>query len=248
MRLTSIFAVMLVCRCGAAADNFWLLRGPETWSAPEIKRIVTDSPWARQARVRLANQGLADIGPMRPQSGPSSEPRPTDARTAGAPPSAGPQILVRWESALPVYEACSRGAMEQPLFSCVSKLLYLSNLGDKFELLRQNFYIVSMSNYPALLTDNAPQHSDAANAALERMSQRIQQSTFLKRNGKKPFQAERVMTLPAGNTVLVIALFPRTEILSLDDKKVLFESADARFELSASFNLAKMAYQGWLAL
>jgi hypothetical protein len=210
--------------------------------------MVADSPWAREARVRLANQGMADIGATRSQGGPSSEQPPVDARMAGTPSSGGPQILVRWESALPVYEACSRGGMEQPLFSCVSKLLYLSNLGGKFDLLRQNFYILSMSNYPPLPSDRAPQHSEAANAALERMSQIIQQSTFLKRNGKRPFQAESVMTLPAGNTVLVIALFPRTESLSLADKKISFESADPRFEISASFNLARMAYQGRLAL
>jgi hypothetical protein len=138
--------------------------------------------------------------------------------------------------------------MEQPFFSCVSKLLYLSDLSGKFEQLRQDFYIVSMSNYPALPADNAPQHSEAANAALERMSRRIQQSTFLKRSGKKAFQAERVMTLPAGKALLVIALFPRTELLTFADKKVTFESADPRFELSASFNLGRMDYQGRLAL
>jgi len=244
MRLTSIFVIMLACRCAVAAENFWLLRGSETWSAPEIRQIVTDSPWAREARVRTANQEIGATRAIPPQIGPE----PEQARPAGEPPSAAPRILVRWESAPPIYEACSRGGMDQPLFSCVSKLLYLSNLGGKFELLRQNFYIVSMSNYPALPAGNAPQHSDAANAALERMSRRIQQSTFLKRNGRKPFPAERVMTLPAGNAVLVIVLFPRTEVFSLADKKPTFESADPRFELSASFNLARMLYQGRLAL
>lgn len=209
--------------------------------------MVTDSPWAREALVRPANQAMGSAGPTPSLIGPDPD-QAAAARLAGEPPSAAPRILVRWESALPVYEACARGGMEQPFSSCVSKVLYLSNLGGKFEQLSRNFYILSMSGYPALPADNAPQHSEAANAALERMSRKIQRSTFLKRSGKKALQAERVMTLPAGNALLVIVLFPRTELLSLADKKVVFESADPRFELTASFNLARMAYQGSLAL
>src|SRR5215472_17269858 len=178
MRWTAIVAVMLPCFCGAAAENFWLLRGSETWSASEVRQMVTDSPWAREALVRPANQAMGSAGPTPSLIGPDPD-QAAAARLAGEPPSAAPRILVRWESALPVYEACARGGMEQPFSSCVSKVLYLSNLGGKFEQLSRNFYILSMSGYPALPADNAPQHSEAANAALERMSRKIQRSTFL---------------------------------------------------------------------
>jgi hypothetical protein len=107
--------------------------------------------------------------------------------------------------------------MERYLFSCDSKLLYLSGLGNKYDLLRQDYYIIGVSNYPKTLQGpNLPQHSDAANAALEQLSDRIQQTAFLKRKNKAPFKAAKVVTLPAGETLLLIVFFTRGDALSID--------------------------------
>ena len=163
-------------------------------------------------------------------------------------PSA-PQIQVRWDSAAPVYEACAKGGMERHLFSCSSKLLYLSGLGKKFDELRKEFYIVGMSNYPkALRGEDAPQHSEAANAALDRMSRRIQQTTFLKRKGKPPSKPSYIVALPAGPALLLMVFFPRTDALSLADKEVVFESTNGTIDVKATFNLRRMLYQGKLEL
>src|SRR6202035_1592681 len=151
------------------------------------KRMVTDSPWAREASVHVRGGAIPGVE-TRPLGGGLDQPgTAVTGRAGGDSLTAAPQILVRWDSAAPVYQACSKGGMERHLFSCASKLLYLSGLGKKFDELREGFYIVGMSNYPKTLRDEeAPQHSEAANAALERMSRRIQQATFLKRKGKSP--------------------------------------------------------------
>ena len=202
--------------------------------------MVTDSPWAREANVRVRAERIENIVTM-PMARGGIDPAVTQ-------PIAAPQILVRWDSAAPVCEACSRGGMERPLFSCVSKLLYLWRLSDKFEKLQEEFYIISMSNYPVPQGADAPQHSEAAKAALERLSTRIQHATFLKRKARSPLKPARVVALPAADKLLLMVFFPRTENLSATDKEVLFVSTDGTIELSARFDLRRMVYRNELAL
>jgi hypothetical protein len=246
MRLWSILGVTLVAVHVLGSEDFWIAREPDKWSEQEIKRMVTDSPWAKEAGVHVRGGAIPGV---------ETEPAPGGFDNSGrgragmesAPPA--PQILVRWDSAAPVYEACAKGGMERHLFSCSSKLLYLSGLGKKFDELRKEFYIVGMSNYPNTLRgENAPQHSEAANAALERMSGRIQQTTFLKRKGKPPSRPSYIVALPAGPALLLIVFFPRADALSVADKEVVFESTDGTIEVKATFNLRRMLYQKKLEL
>jgi hypothetical protein len=240
MRLQRFFGMMLAAACCFGAEDFWSVREPAKWSSQEIRRMVTDSPWAREAQVRLRSEAIDKFVTI-PAARDGVEP-------AGTPPIVMPEILVRWDSAAPVCEACARGGMDRPLFSCVSKLLYLSSLSDKFITLQEEFYIVTMSNYPAPQGANAPQHSEAANAALERLSGRIQQATLLKRKGRNPLKPDHVAALPAGDKLLLMVFFPRTAALSVADKEILFESNDGTIEISARFDLRKMIYRDALAL
>jgi hypothetical protein len=248
MRLRNIPAMILAAALLLPAADFWTAREPGEWSEQEIKRMVTDSPWAKEANVHVKGNAGAIPGPGSGRAGaavPDNGPEaPVDA-AGGAP--AVPHIVVRWDSAVPVCEACANGGMERHLFSCTSKLLYLSGLSRKFEELAKEFYIVSLSNYP-WRGSGAPQHSAAANAALERLGQRIQQATFLKRKGKNPVHPARVVALPAGQALLLMIFFPRTEALALDDKEVSFESADGTIEVRSKFDLRKMVYKGKLEL
>ena len=248
MRLSSTVWMLPVAVCLFGAEDFWIARDADKWSEREIDRMVTDSPWAKEARVRLRGDSIPNIergshgGAVdEPQAGAVLQNRATSIQAI-------PHILVRWDSAPPVYEACSRGGMDRPLFTCVSKLLYLSALGNKFDRLRDDNYIVSMSNYPVRAGVNAPQHSEAATAALQKMAAQIQETTFLKRKGKSPAKPAHVVALPAAQTLLIIVFFSRTETLSISDKDVLFESSYGTLELSASFKLRRMTYQGKLTL
>ena len=109
-----------------------------------------------------------------------------------------------------------------------------------------------MSNYPkAALSGrdvDAPEHSAAYNAALERFSERVQRATFLKRKDKAQLGAAMVVTLPAGQALLVVAFFPRSGAITPDDKEVSFESTAANVEVRARFSLRKMLYKGTLDL
>jgi hypothetical protein len=211
-----------------------------------IRQMVTDSPWAREANVTIKGDGGALIGMA---SGPFGQNGGESGDRGGIP--AVPKIVVRWDSAAPVCEACARGGLERYLFSCYSKLMYLSGLSAKFDELSKAFYILSMSNYPKppLGRDgDAPQHSAASNAALERMGERLRQATLIRRKGKAPLRPAKALVLPAGEALLPVIFFTRKDNITLEDREVLFESEGERIVVTAKFNLKKMVLQGKLEL
>src|SRR5579871_1639143 len=212
------------------------------WSEPQIRNMVTDSPWAKQAKVSIRGQIDSSFDSRRGAGG-AEDPNPVEA---GAP------IVVRWDSALPVREACAAGGLERYLFSCYSKLLSLSDQSRKFAELAKSFYIITVADFPGNMAPAraryAPQHSDAANAALTEMGQRLQRGTALRRKGKDPFRPDRVLVLPAGRDFLVVAFFSRLEHIGPEEKTVTFEMDDGSIDIQARFDLRKMSYKGTLAL
>ena len=261
MHSRCIPAIPLVVATLLPAADFWAFREPSQWSQQEIKRMVTDSPWAKDAHVTLKGDSgaMADLVKQNQRGSMDGDPSLNGGGSgglngglavSGAPDV--PRLVVRWDSAIPVTEACANGGLEKDLFSCTSKLFYLSGLSRKFEDLSKEFYIVSVSNYPKMLAgrlaEEAPQHSPAANAALEQMGQRIQERTVIKRKGKSGIKPAHVVVLPAGRALLLMILFPRSDTMTVDDKEVLFELMDEAIEVEARFNLKKMVYRGQLQL
>ena len=219
---------------------------------------MTDSPWAKEGTVSIkgARNPVIGAGGMRGNSGGVAD-VPGVAGVGGARaqpdmPEDGaplPHILIRWDSAAPIYEACSSGGLETYLFSCYSKLLYLSGMPKKFDELAHEYYIIGMSNYPNDLSGrdrDAPQHSAAADAALGRMGERIRLATALKRKGKDALEPAKVLVLPAGSSLLVMLFFPRSTSVSLEDKEVSLESSDGVIEVRCRFKLKPMLRNGSL--
>src|SRR5437773_10491971 len=99
MRLLVVLATTLVAMPILRAADFWTSSDPAQWSAQDIKKMVTDSPWAKQANVHLKGDTLAAVAAG------------TDRTMESAP--ATPQILVRWDSAFPVCEACEKVGLER---------------------------------------------------------------------------------------------------------------------------------------
>src|SRR6185312_8360642 len=236
-----LFALLPAAMSLTAAD-FWTVRQPSQWSESEFRRMVSDSPWAKDVALTVRGQSDLTFKTTDPDlsdamRGRTSIPANDAARGAARPgaSAAVPHVLVRWDSAAPVLEACNLAELDKPVFTCTSKLFYLSNLTEKFDALAKQFYIVSVSNYPAELastkTDEAPQHSAAGNAALERLGQRIQESAVIERKNKPPLKPARVLVFPAGRALLLMALFPRDNPITLADKEVRFGLDDGAVEL-----------------
>jgi hypothetical protein len=255
MRPQRLTTLLLMTAALANGAEFWSARTPQQWSKNEIRRMVTDSPWAKAAEVDWKT------GPGAMFESPDNLPADTPGTRSSNGPAAvqhqasrpaSPKVIVRWDSAAPVCDACARGGLEKYLFTCTSKLLYVSGLSEKFAEMAQSFYIISLSNYPKIVPAGSghepPQHSPAAQAALERIGQRMQEMTWLRIKGREPIRPARVLILPAGTGLLPVIFFPRTELLTGDDPDLVFESGDGTLSLTVEFSLGKMVYHGKLAL
>ncbi len=86
----------------AASGEFWNDKAPAKWTAEEIKALLNQSPWAKPAAMRFDKTAPGfDIfiyGPVTP-----SVDAPGGNGPGGKP--VGFQVVIRWESALPVRRA-----------------------------------------------------------------------------------------------------------------------------------------------
>jgi hypothetical protein len=248
MRRRRFLELSLAMSCPLRAAEFWETTGVETWSVAQMKLVATNSPWAKSVNVRLPGSIISSVG-----SAPVGRGGPEDtgaSRNDSSLSGTISNILVRWDSALPVVEACERSSnTEKDLFSCASKLFSLSTMGKKFSELRRDYYIIGLSNYPIMQRGKeAIQHSEAASAALEKMCERMRTTTWLRPKGRGPLQSDHIIALPWDRALLLLVFFPRTAEFSLDDREISFQSVNGTVEFKATFNLQKMKYQGRLAL
>jgi len=210
-----------------------------------MKQVATNSPWAKSVNVRLPGNTISSFGstPVG-RGGPEDPGAPRNESSLSGSLS---KILVRWDSAGPVLDACEHSSnTDKDLFSCASKLFSFSAIGTKFSEMRRDFYIISLSNYP--ITQRDIQHSEAAKAALEKMCERMRTTTWLRPKSRGPVQPDHIIALPWDQALLLLVFFPRTAEFSLDDRELSFQSINGPVEFKATFNLLKMKYQGKLAL
>ncbi|MFL6446591.1 MAG: hypothetical protein ACJ746_02725 [Bryobacteraceae bacterium] len=230
----------------------------EARSHSRIERLITDSAWAKPVIVQVkgdnwepngtrlgahnADTGLAD--------GTNASGRIPTVGSSGS--VVRPPSVVRWDSAAPVREACAKAGLEPYAFSCYSKIMFVSGQAEKFDALAKEFYILTISNYPKAALprrdQDAPQHSTAANAALDRLGERLKNKTFLKRKGKEDIAPEKVLVLPAGQNLLVVAFFSRFVSITVQDGSIVFESINDPVMIRSRFNVNKMLVNGKLEL
>ena len=83
---------------------------------------------------------------------------------------------------------------------------------------------------------------------MKAMQERMRQATSLQAKGKDAIQPERIEMIQVPDGRVTAFLFPRGTVLSKDDKEVVFETARGPMEIKAKFNLAEMDYKGKLEL
>lgn len=245
-------------RLYASGSDFWNKKAPSDWSADEIDRLVTKSPWARQ--VNAASSALS-----RPYAGNSG----SDPGTGGSYPGAGGgpgggypgggssypggrmggggrsggndsdmplsyTATVRWESAKPVQEA-----LKTPLVEGLA--------GD---------YVISVSGVPILAKGH--QHSDEGDTETtvskglnDEVLDRIKNLTYLEPKGKSSAQPSVVQkgSISSSGTPTLLFGFPRDVVpLTADDREVTFTTQLGRIDIKAKFSLKDMMYHKELAL
>lgn len=221
------------------AGEVWNSKDYRQWSADEVNRVLTDSPWARQVSALFGTAPREVDRSVIPPPGASTNNMGgtrgvTDGRWDGG---VGPPVddsvpklpvTIRWDSALPVREALLRSQFGD----------HLSAPGASNESLNQSEkdYIVTVVG---LLTND--QSRDR-----ERVRKELIGAAKLVRTGKPLIRPENVDLEASSGAIQVF--FPRTEPISLNDKEVTFELQFGSMRVQKKFRLKAMTYKGKLEL
>ena len=221
----------------ARSTEFWNRKDPSEWSADEVDRLITKSPWAKEiaasapqsgsgagrSRAGLSIPGIGGIG---------------GGRRGDRPAGGGQQYhgVVRWESAKPVLEA-----MKAPLPAEFSDHYVISVSGIPMPSLR-----------PATSDDG---RTDAAARARQRevegVLDKLKGLTYLELKGARSAQPGIVQETPlgVGETRTLLFGFSKALLqLSPDDQEVGFITQMETIPVKAKFNLKEMMYHGELAV
>ena len=201
--------------------DFWDQKPPEEWTKEEIQRLLSKSPWSKDASI--VNTA---------QTGPLSTPRNMNRRGRVGNPNNDNQIPeitgkwqggVRWDSALPVREA----------------------LKTKMSVVLSENYIINVfGNVPS----PAPSNEDSADERKTKFDI-LQERTRLERKDD-PIELKRVELAPASpfSPPGTLFYFSRVFPLTLEDKQVTFITKIGPLEVKCKFTLKEMLYRGNLEL
>jgi hypothetical protein len=216
---TGVFGVRLY---GANAD-FWNKRDPSEWTEDEIQRLLTQSPWAKQATTIVepgprgtpsagAGSGTAGVGINGIGLGPGGRQEKQDTGNTNAPPP--PQGMVVWESAQTILDG-----RKKPL-------------PKEFK----DHYTLSISGIPSRQIAN------------DKLVDQLRQFTFLQPNDQPPVQPGTVRQVAGRADPLLVGFSKDVLQLSANDKSIHFTTAVGLFLLKTKFDTKEMRYQGRLAL
>jgi hypothetical protein len=220
---------------------------PSRWNSQDSERILTDSPWAQEvpAIFALAADNAAPPPPTIdvPQGGmPNPHNGATDGRWDGGvsrvkrngPPTLN--VIVRWDSALPVRQALERENAAAPYSD---------------EQLRSHYIItvlglVPAGRYgkPALQTQSSSSDEVDVRNPEQMLENMMRYSRLALRD--KPALTPDDARLDSATGAL--HLFFKREQITKDDKEVLFETRFGSLSISRKFRLKEMMYQGQLEL
>jgi hypothetical protein len=215
-----------------AADPSWMSKPIQQWDEEDAKQILTNSPWVRHAKPAILPQLTEDQRREGGQMGGGkgvglqgvggdgvfAPAQNPEAARAKAASGYADALTVRWESALPVRVAEVKA----------------NEIGaPDWE---GEFYAVAVYDVPGLKGG-----SNELNI--------LKRSALLKREGKKDIKPERVNVLQRANGLaIVVYLFPRTDEITRDDKRVRFSAQIARLYLERDFDTGEMEFQGKMQL
>jgi hypothetical protein len=231
----------LIVATTALAEDFWIKKEYMQWSDDEVKKILTDSPWAKDITVSAPMAALGGGARAATQTDSSDETGGGGGRRGGRGGRGGGggfgdgggssdalvTLTISWRSALPLRKALVR-----------SRLGAGAAVPAEAEQLVKNDdpdYVIVVTGVPTGLARTLQ------NPAL------LEKTTI--RAGKKPPVAARGMDVqPHQRSVDLIYVFPKTQPIMADDKEVEIVLKLGQIETKKKFNLKEMVYNGKLEL
>ena len=243
-----------------ASKDFWEAKPAGDWTSDEIDRMLTKSPWAKDASVMSSEQGLGN-GSGRSRGGggigfpgggggigfPSGGvgfPGGGGGRQGGGYPGAGNDggrerltATVRWESALPIQEALRIGAGDEKPNEDFEKYYVIALIGD-----------LSAASARRRSSSTSDDDDDSTTRADRRLEELKESARLERKDGpislEKVEEGSRVGSRGPG----VYFYFDRKADVSMDDKFVNFSTKLGRMEIKAKFTMKEMVYHGKLAV
>ena len=245
MSKSSLFAgsiaVTLLLGAGVAiAGSTWDKDDPSKWTTEDVYKLLNNSPWSKSVRVTGVAQsgrtpggmGRGGLGGM--GGGMGGMGGGMGRRRSGYPPAEqSTEVIVQWQSALPVRLAEARQD---------------SGSADAAAMKPLREYVIAVLGLPTsrLLAkgpsgDSGSDDTDDANIA-----ERLKSITVLSVSHEhlNPVKVE----LNQGRDGRAIFHFERSEPITLQDKSAEFRITGERAEIKQKFALKDMEFQGKLAL
>jgi hypothetical protein len=211
-----------------SADQPWKDKPVTDWSEGDARQILSDSPWAksgapkmerisnggRGSRVGIGRDGVG-IGLGGRGGGMGRVPRPSPASHGTT-----PDLIVRWESALPVQEA----------------QLKLRNADAPS--ISEDDYMIAVLGLPGRIVGADPQV----------LAGQLKHEGELRREGKKSIHSSEARVLPRDDGLIILFLFPRSNEISPGDRTIEFKARVGMFDIDQSYDLSEMIYAGKLQL
>ncbi len=240
-----VSGVLALCALGLYATQPWK-EDARRWSEQDVERILNDSPWAQAAPATFA---LADEGPPPPvpidsipQGGmPNPHTAASDGRWDGGvgrarhdePPVLN--VIVRWDSALPVRQALAREHSATGLTPQEYETHYVVTLVG----------LVPAGRYdsPQMVTRSGGT-PDARNP--EQMLENVMRYSRLYVPGKTALTPDDAKLDTA--TGALHLFFKRSDAITAKDKELFLETRFGSLSIAKKFRIKDMLYQGKLEL
>jgi hypothetical protein len=220
----------------APPEEGWRNKLTASWTEADARQVLERSPWAKMTVAGIARRQSED---ERRAGGNMGQPtgvgydgiddkrvRPIMPQNVFVPAPTRPskaqiiRLLVRWESALPIRVAeLKRGEAEPPTLS-------------------DDGYCIAVYGVPASYANGDPIS----------LARDFKESAFLKRVGKPNVKPLRVEAFELEHNVVVVFLFPYSAEISRKDGLVEFDALIGRLQVSQTFNVDEMHFQGKLEL
>jgi len=205
-----------------SADEAWKTKRVSDWTDAETKQVLTDSPWAAMVTPTIKKEsprqpGVHGIGIGAPGMGRrrmEQQPPPNTTETTG---NESPQPLnVRWESALPIREA---------------ELKARETAAPDVD---EDHYAIAVYGLPTRL----------AKPDAQSLGDHLKGQASIKREGQKEIKPTAVQVIQRDDGLVIVFLFPRTKEITVKDARAEFDAQVGPYQITQSFHIDEMIYQG----
>ena len=213
--------LLIVCIAASLADEAWKTKRVADWTEQETKEVLTNSPWAVVTTPTVKKEEKRTHGGM--GVGIPGMPRrranePVEEPTS-QPTDSAPALTLRWESALPIREA------------------ELKAREINAPVVEEQYYGIAVYGLPTHFVKDPQNAGD-----------RLKGQAAIKREGQKDLHPSHVDVIQRDDGVVVVFLFPRTKEITVKDARIEFNAQVGPYQISQSFRLDEMVYQGKMEL